>query len=116
MDANTGTNPTCEGASGYCAIACDPGHAQAVGNYFQIDLGAVKSVKSVRVYGRRDFAVTRGKNLKLRLSRDGVNWTDYTMADTTMQEGLLVSTARQARYVKIETTTISYLSVSTRPS
>jgi Zn-dependent metalloprotease len=111
VDANTGTNPTCEGASGYCAIACDPGHAQAVGNYFQIDLGAVKSVKSVRVYGRRDFAVTQGKNLKLRLSRDGVNWTDYTMADTTMQEGLLVSTARQARYVKIETTTISYLSL-----
>jgi Zn-dependent metalloprotease len=111
VDSNTGTNPTCEGAQGYCAIACDPGHAQAIGNYFQIDLGAVKSVKSVRVYGRRDFAVTQGKNLKLRLSRDGVNWTDYTMADTTMPEGFLVSTARQARYVKIETTTISYLSL-----
>jgi Zn-dependent metalloprotease len=111
VDLNTGTNPTCEGPNGYCAIACDPGHAQAVGNYFQIDLGAVKSVKSVRVYGRRDFAVTQGKNLKLRLSRDGVSWTDFTMADTTMQEGLLVPTARQARYVKIETTTISYLSL-----
>jgi len=111
VDTNTGTDPTCEGASGYCAIASDPGHAQAVGNFFQIDLGAVKSVKSVRVYGRRDFAVTQGKNQRLRLSRDGVSWTDYTMADTTMPEGLLVPTGRQARYVKIETTTISYLSL-----
>jgi hypothetical protein len=111
VDYNTGTNPTCEGPQGFCAIACDPGHAQAIGNYFQIDLGAVKSVKSVRVYGRRDTALTQGQNLKLRLSRDGVSWTDFTMADTTMPGGLLVPTARQARYVKIETTTVVYLSL-----
>jgi hypothetical protein len=111
VDYNTGTDPTCQGPQGFCAIASDPGHAQAIGNYFQIDLGAVKSVKSVRVYGRRDTALTQAQNLKLRLSRDGVSWTDFAMPDTTMPEGLLVPTARQARYVKIETTTVVYLSL-----
>jgi hypothetical protein len=111
VDNNTGTNPACQGAGGNCAIASDQGHAQAIGNFLQIDLGAVKSVKDVRVFGRRDTAFTQGQNLKLRLSRDGVSWTDFFMPDTTMQQGLLVSTARQARYVKVETTTVVYLSL-----
>ena len=111
VDSNTGTNPACEGSTGYCAIACDPGHAQAVGNFFQIDLGAVKSVSTVKVFGRRDAAFTQGQNLKLRLSRDGVSWTDFLMPDTTSQQGLTVTTARQARYVKVETTTVVYLSL-----
>ncbi|HEX4824601.1 MAG TPA: discoidin domain-containing protein [Candidatus Polarisedimenticolaceae bacterium] len=110
-DNNTGTTSTCEGAQGYCAIACDPGHAQAVGNFFQIDLGELKSVNSVIVYGRRDTALTQAQNLKLRLSRDGVSWFDYFMADTTSPSGLTVPTGRLARYVKVETTTVVYLSL-----
>jgi F5/8 type C domain-containing protein len=110
-DGNTGTTSVCQGPDGYCAIASDPGHAQAIGNFFQIDLGGIKSVNSVTVYGRRDTAFTQGQDLKLRLSRDGLSWFDYFMEDTTSPDGFTVPTGRLARYVKVETTTVVYLSL-----
>src|SRR5262245_5341139 len=110
-DGNTGTTSACEGSSGYCAIASDNVGGQAVGNYLQIDLGQLMSVKSVTVYGRRDTALTQGQNLNLKLSADGVNWTTTFMSDTTSASGLTVSTTSVARYVKVETTTVVYLSL-----
>jgi len=110
-DTNTGTTSTCQGSSGYCAIASDSFGGQAIGNYFQVDLGQLMSVKSVTVYGRRDTALTQGQNLNLKLSTDGVNWTTTYMADTTSSSGLTVSTATVARYVRVETTTVVYLSL-----
>ncbi|HEV8337131.1 MAG TPA: discoidin domain-containing protein [Candidatus Polarisedimenticolia bacterium] len=110
-DGNSGANPACEGAGGYCAIASDPNRNQAIGNYLQVDLGAPMSVKSVTVYGRRDAALTQGQNLNLKLSRDGTNWTTTYMMDTTSPSGLTVSTTAAARYVRVETTTVVYLSL-----
>jgi hypothetical protein len=110
-DTNTGTTSACEGSSGYCAIASDTVGGQAIGNYLQIDLGQLMSVKSVTVYGRRDTALTQGQNLNLKLSTDGSNWNTTFMADTTSASGYTVSTARLARYVRVETTTVVYLSL-----
>jgi hypothetical protein len=110
-DTNTGTTSTCEGSSGYCAIASDSGGGQAIGNYLQIDLGQLMSVKSVTVYGRRDTALTQGQNLELKLSVDGANWNTSSMADTTSASGYTVSTARLARYIRVETTTVVFLSL-----
>jgi len=110
-DGNTGTTPACEGASGFCAIASTPGGAQGIGNFLQIDLGAVESVKSVTVYGRRDAAPTQAQNLNLKLSTDGTSWTTTFMPDTTSAAGLNVPTTTLARYVRVETTTNVYLSL-----
>ncbi len=110
-DGNTGITSACEGASGYCAIASTSNGGQAIGNYLQVDLAAVTSVKSVTVYGRRDTALTQGQNLNLRLSADGINWTTTFMANTTSASGHTVSTAQLARYVRVETTTVAYLSL-----
>ncbi len=110
-DGNTGTNPACEHASGYCAIAATAGGLQGIGNYLQIDLGAVMSVKSVTVYGRRDAAPAQAQNLYLKTSTDGANWTSTFMADTTSASGYTVNTARLGRYVRVETSTVVYLSL-----
>jgi len=104
-------DPACEGSSGYCAIASNSVGGQAVGNYLQIDLGAIKSVKSVTVYGRRDTALSQARNLNLKISTDGTNWTTSYMADTTSTFGYTVSTVALARYVRVETTTTVYLSL-----
>jgi hypothetical protein len=111
IDTNTGTTSTCETSSGYCAIASDTLGGQAIGNFFQIDLGALKSVKSITVYGRRDTALTQGQNLTLKLSNDGTTWSGAFLADTTSSSGLNVSTTRLARYIRVETTTVQYLSL-----
>ena len=110
-DTNTGTTSACEGSSGYCAIASDSVGGQAIGNYLQIDLGQLMSVKSVTVYGRRDTALTQGQNLTLKLSTDGNNWSGSYMADTTSSSGLTVPTTRVARYLRVGTTTVNYLSL-----
>src|SRR5439155_1451330 len=74
-DGNTGTTAACEGPTGYCAIASDANRNQAIGNFLQIDLGAVMSVQSVTAYGRRDAALTQGQNLNLRFSTNGTSWS-----------------------------------------
>jgi len=69
------------------------------------------SVKSVTVYGRRDAALGQGQNLNLKLSSDGVSWTTTFISNAAIASGFNVSTARLARYVRVETTTVNYLSL-----
>ena len=81
--------------------------------WWQVDLGAVKSLGEIRIFNRRDCCSERARTIQVLLSDDGVNWkrvfsnpgtvfgTDGTPLPVSVK-GL------SARYVRLQLTEAEY--------
>jgi hypothetical protein len=81
--------------------------------WWQVDLGVVYSVDSVRVWNRTDCCADRLSNFDVKLSTDGQTWTNVSnFAGQCGRPSVLNFVAKNARFVRVQLRGTNFLNLA----
>ena len=85
-------------------------HTQSgVGEWWQVDLGAIYNVSNSEWFNRTDGAMDRMTNYTVQRSNDGVSWTDVSNQTTQMGRPSVVPINAEARYIRLKQNKDTYI-------
>jgi pimeloyl-ACP methyl ester carboxylesterase len=91
------------------SVSCTDHEPQA---YWEVDLGGIALIESIKLFNRTDCCTERLSDFDLRISEDGITWSDIHHSGAIGVITTLAPPAPMGRYVRIQLRGVNFLSLA----